>query len=433
MTVFFIVAALLVAAALLFVVPPLLRGENSAAAGGTRRDLNITIYQDQMRELERDLEADVITREQYAQGREELERRMLDDVETPEGAAARPARANRSTLISAVVVAGLLPVLAAGLYMHFGAPAALDPDRRAAGAAGMAGHGSEAELQAQIAGMVASLEERLAANPEDGEGWAMLGRSYLWMERIDRAVVALERAVAFNDRDPQLLVDYADALAMIGGQSLEGRPLELIDRALVLDPNNQKALWLAGTAAYERGDYAPALEYWQRLRDLVPAGSDAALAMDNNIAEVRGLLGAAAPPRAEQRAPAQTQAQPRSQPDAAGAARIQGTVLLAEELRARVEPGATLFVYARAAAGPRIPLAVLRVPAGDFPFEFTLDDSLAMDASMSLSRFDEVVVLARISRSGGAMTQSGDLQGSSAVVPTVGSGPVTVVIDEVVP
>lgn len=157
MTVFFIVAALLVAAALLFVVPPLLRGENSAAAGGTRRDLNITIYQDQMRELERDLEADVITREQYAQGREELERRMLDDVETPEGAAARPARANRSTLISAVVVAGLLPVLAAGLYMHFGAPAALDPDRRAAGAAGMAGHGSEAELQAQIAGMVASL------------------------------------------------------------------------------------------------------------------------------------------------------------------------------------------------------------------------------------------------------------------------------------
>lgn len=430
MTVFFIVAALLVVAALLFVVPPLLRGEGSAPAGGTRRDLNITIYQDQMRELERDLEADVITREQYQHGREELERRMLDDVGVHEGEA-RPAQASRSTVITAVAVAGLVPLLAAGLYMHFGAPAALDPDQRAAGVAGMAGHGSEAELQAQIVGMVARLEERLAANPEDGEGWAMLGRSYLWMERIDLAAMALERAVAFNDRDPQLLVDYADALAMIGGQSLEGRPRELIDRALSLDPNNQKALWLAGTAAYERGDYAPALGYWQRLRDLVPAGSDAALAMDNNIAEVRGLLGAAAPPRAEQRAPAQNQAQ--AQTDAAGAARIQGSILLAEELRGRVESGATLFVYARAAAGPRIPLAVLRVPAGDFPFEFTLDDSLAMDASMSLSRFDEVVILARISRSGGAMTQSGDLQGTSAVVPTVGSGPVTVVIDEVVP
>jgi cytochrome c-type biogenesis protein CcmH len=426
MTVFFIVAALLVVAALLFVVPPLLRGDKSAVEGGTRRELNISIYQDQIRELERDLEADVITREQYERGREELQRRMLEDVDASAAAVSSPRGAGRSTVVAAVAVAALVPVLASGLYMYFGAPAALDPEQRAAGAAGMAGHGSEEELRAQIISMVARLEERLAANPEDGEGWAMLGRSYLWMERIDLAVGALERAVAFNDRDPQLLVDYADALAMIGGQSLEGRPLELIERALSLDPTNQKGLWLAGTAAYERADFAAALDYWQRLRNLVPAGSDAALAMDNNIAEVRNLLGEAAPaPATPPRAQAPT--------GDAGTARIEGQVILADELRARLEPGSTLFIYARAVTGPRMPLAVLRVPANEFPFEFTLDDSLAMDASMSLSRFEEVLVLARISRSGGAMTQSGDLQGASAAVRTVGSGPVTIVIDEVVP
>ncbi|MDX9740366.1 MAG: c-type cytochrome biogenesis protein CcmI [Gammaproteobacteria bacterium] len=427
MTVFFIVAALLVVAALLFIVPPLLRGDKSASEGGTRRDLNISIYQDQSRELERDLQSDVITREQYERGREELERRMLEDVEASTEGSAPPVRAGRTTVLVAVAVAALVPLLATGLYMHFGAPAALDPEQRAAGAAGMAGHGSEGELRAQIASMVTRLEERLAANPEDGEGWAMLGRSYLWMERIDLAAGALEKAVTFNDRDPQLLVDYADALAMIGGQSLEGRPLDLIERALSIDPNNQKALWLAGTAAYERTDYAAALDYWQRLRNLVPAGSDAALAMDNNIAEVRNLLGDAAP------APAAQPPRAQAGTDAAGAARIEGRVVLAEALRERIEPGSTLFVYARAAAGPRMPLAVLRVPVGEFPFEFTLDDSLAMDASMSLSRFEEVVVLARISRSGGAMTQSGDLQGASAVVRSVGAGPVTVVIDEVAP
>lgn len=424
MTVFFIVAALLVVAALLFVVPPLLRGDKSTTEAGTRRELNITVYQDQIRELERDLESDIITREQYERGREELERRMLEDVDA--STAPSPASGmGRSTVIAAVAVAGLVPVLAGGLYLYFGTPAALDPEQRASsGMAGMAGHGTEEDLRAQIVAMVSRLEERLATNPEDGEGWAMLGRSYLWMERIDLAANALEKAVALNDRDPQLLVDYADALAMIGGQSLEGRPLELIERALRLDPNNQKGLWLAGTAAYERADFMQALDYWQRLRDLVPPGSDAALAMDNNIAEVRTLLGDAAPapaPRVQQHA------------DSAGAARIEGRVILADELRSRVEPGSTLFIYARAVNGPRMPLAVLRVPAGEFPFEFTLDDSLAMDASMSLSRFDEVQVLARISRSGGAMTQSGDLQGSTGAVRSVGGGPVTVVIDEVVP
>lgn len=424
MTVFFIVAALLVVAALLFVVPPLLRADKSVAEGGTRRELNISVYQDQIRELERDLEADVITREQYERGREELERRMLEDVDAASATPSPSSGAGRSTVVAAVVVAAFIPVVAGGLYAYFGSPSALDPELRAAGADGMAAasHGTEADLRAQIVNMVSRLEERLAANPEDAEGWAMLGRSYLWMERIDLAASALEKAIAMNDRDPQLLVDYADALAMLGGQSLEGKPRELIERALSLDPNNQKGLWLAGTAAYERADFAEALDYWQRLRDLVPAGSEAAMAMDNNIAEVRTLLGDAAPaPRVQERA------------DAASVARIEGRVILADELRARVEPGSTLFIYARAVAGPRMPLAVLRVPVGEFPFEFTLDDSLAMDASMSLSRFDEVQVLARISRSGGAMTQSGDLQGSTGTVRSVGGGPVTVVIDEVVP
>ncbi len=421
MIVFYIAVALLILAALLFIVPPLLRRDQDEVTTD-RRSLNISIYQDQFLELERDLANDVITREQFEQSKQELERRLLDDVSELDVTAPgkKPGR-NRAAVISAVVVAGLVPLLATAVYMQTGSPTAITGEVPATAMATPGGH----DLQQQIDQMVARLEQRLNDNPDDVEGWTMLGRSYLALERFDRALPALDRAVSLGGNDPQLLVDYADVLAMTtNNMSLEGRPMELIEQALAIDPNNQKGLWLAGTAEYERMNFDGALVYWRRLQALVPPGSDAARAMQGNIAEVEslkresGVTPAPAPPPVAAVATGRT---------------VKGTIGIDEALRARVDPADTVFIFARAAQGPRMPLAVLRAAVRDLPMDYTLDDSMAMDPSLSLSRFEEVVVVARISRSGSAMAESGDLQGMSGVIRTGGEDSARIVINEVIP
>lgn len=420
MTVFYIVAALLILAALLFIVPPLLRREQDGAATD-RRSLNITIYQDQFAELERDLANDVITGEQFETSKQELERRLLDDVSDLDEVATVPGKPgrNRAAVVSAVIVAALVPLLATGVYMQTGTPSAIG-----SGAAMETATPGNHDLQHQIDQMVARLEQRLNDNPNDAEGWAMLGRSYLALERFDRALPALDRAVALGGNDPQLLVDFADVLAMTtNDMSLEGRPRELIEQALAIDPNNQKGLWLAGTAEYERMNFEGALTYWRRLRALVPPGSDADRAMQGNIAEIETLIR-------------QGGSEPSAPPPVAAAApgkAVKGTIGIDESLRDRVDPADTVFIFARAAQGPRMPLAVLRAEVRDLPLDYTLDDTMAMDPSLSLSQFPEVVVVARVSRSGSANVTSGDLQGSSEVVRTADGQPVAVLIDEVVP
>jgi cytochrome c-type biogenesis protein CcmH len=420
MTVFYIAAALLIVAALLFIVPPLLRREQQEAVVD-RRSLNISIYQDQFAELERDLANDVITREQFEQGKLELERRLLDDVSDLDEAVPVPGKKpamSRATVVSAVIIAGLVPLLATGVYMQTGTPQAITGNIASIATPG------DHDLEHQIDQMIARLEQRLNDFPGDVDGWAMLGRSYLALERFDRALPALDRAVALGGNDPQLLVDFADVLAMTtNNMSLEGRPMELIEQALAIDPTNQKGLWLAGTAEYERMNFEGALVYWRRLQALVPPGSDAARAMQGNIAEIESLIResgatpAPAPPVA-----------------AAEAGRtVSGTIGIDDALRDRVDPADTVFIFARAAQGPRMPLAVLRAEVRDLPLDYTLDDSMAMDPSLSLSRFQEVVVVARVSRSGSAMAESGDLQGSSGVVRTGGDESARVVINEVIP
>ncbi len=421
MTIFMVVAALLLLAALLFVVPPLVqkrRAEDAVA----RSAINVTVYRDQLAELERDLDNDIISQAQYEQGRVELEKRLLEDVEEAGEVASSQAAAPASKK-TAVLLGVLLPLFAVGSYVYFGEPDAIDP-RQAAQA--QMQQMSEADVASQINRMVEQLAQRLKDDPLDAEGWKMLGRSYIVLQRYSDALAALENAVRLNDGDAQLLADYADALAMAGGQqSLEGRPLELIRRALELDPNNQKALWLAGTAAYERADFQQAMVYWKRLYALVPKDSQAARTMESNIAEAQALLSGRQPEAAAPPAMASAGG------DADKLQRISGTVRLDPALRARVSDQDTVFIFARAPQGPRMPVAIIRAQVKDLPMDFTLDDSNAMNPAMALSRFDRVEVVARISRSGNAMPSSGDLQGSAGVV---GPGDeARVVISEVIP
>jgi cytochrome c-type biogenesis protein CcmH len=324
---------------------------------------------------------------------------------------------------------GLLPALSLFVlalvvvgYATLGTPQALDPAVRAArGDGGGAGHSITAE---QIEAMVDKLAARLKENPGDVEGWAMLGRSYAVLGQHPQAMAAFKQAAALKPDDAVLLADYADSMAMVNGRNLEGEPSRLIARALEVDPNNLKALSLAGTAAFMRKDYAIALRHWERMQQAAP-DSDFARQIQGGIEEARRLAATAGQTVPAPAAPRADTAQ------AAGAATISGVVRLAAGVRSKAAPEDTLFVYARPAQGPRMPLAILRKQVKDLPLRFTLDDSMAMSPAARLSSAQQVVVNARISKTGTATPQPGDLLGESEPVSPGASG-VTIEIGQIV-
>jgi cytochrome c-type biogenesis protein CcmH len=400
---FLLIAAAMVAIAVGCVLVPLLT--RRVRAGPAPEAANLAILRDQLAELEADVARGVLARERYEQARSELERRALDEAQGDSTPASPPRPASAWT---AAVLAAAIPVGAVAFYLVVGAPSALLGQRDP-------GHEVTRERVEQ---MVAGLAARLEKAPDDPDGWRVLGRSYSVMGRYPEAARAYERAVALVPGDAGLLADYADALAMAQGQSMAGKPLELVNRALAIDADQWKALALAGTAAMERKDYTRAIAYWERLRKVLPPGSGMEQSVDASIAEARSLAGAKPAPK------------PKARAAAAGA--VSGRVSLAPGLAARTAPTDTVFIFARAASGPPMPLAVLRKQVRDLPLEFTLDDTMAMAPNVKLSDFPEVIVGARVSRSGSATAQSGDLRGQSKPV-KVGTTGVAVVIDTAIP
>ncbi|MGC2518442.1 MAG: c-type cytochrome biogenesis protein CcmI, partial [Burkholderiales bacterium] len=281
MTVFLVVSALLVAGTLLFVVPPLLR--RKGGSGVSRDKINVAVYRDQLRELEADLRAGTLAADQYGQARQEIEKRLIEEVGSGDEAAGKPRRARAAALAMGFAV----PLVALAIYLVIGNPQALAP--------GFAGgddpdHGLTAQ---QIQTLVDRLAARLKEKPDDGEGWAMLGRSYGALGRFADASAAYAEAVARLPQDAQLLADYADTLAMTQGRRLQGEPEKLVARALQADPDNVKALALAGTVAFEKKDYAGAVGHWERILDLVPQDADFTQSLRASIAEARELGGIA--------------------------------------------------------------------------------------------------------------------------------------------
>jgi cytochrome c-type biogenesis protein CcmH len=405
MIVFWAAAALLAVVALAVLLRPLIsRGRRSDVS---RDSLNAAVYRDQVRELDADLAGGRLAQADYARARAELERRLLDDVQdrpadgrlTREAAPDAGGRTQRGLLIFSVVA---VPLLAAGIYLGTGNPRALDPAARA-------GEGAD---MAQIEAMVQGLADRLAQNPEDAEGWQMLGKSYAVLGRFPEAVGAYSKAIVRSPRNPQLLADLADALAMARGQRMKGEPEELVLRALQIDPNHLKALALAGTAAFERRDFRTAARYWERMLPLVPKDSDDARTIQANVDEAR----------AASKSPAMKDASKKDSAKAAPGKPLQGVVSLAPALAAKASPDDTVFIFARAAEGPPMPLAVLRKRVRDLPVNFSLDDSMAMTPTLKLSAFPRVVVGARISKSANATPQPGDLQGFSDAVGNTATG-----------
>jgi len=403
---FWAIGAALAALALWAILRPL--DARRADATVSRRAANLAIYRDQRRELEADLAAGKLERADYERALAELEARALEDADVPDDAAARGGGRRGQ----AIALGAAVPLVALAVYLFVGTPGALSPQAASP-------HGSGAVTAEQIEAMVAQLAARLRENPENAEGWRMLARSYTVMGRFDDAAKAYAQATQRAPGDAQLLADYADALGMSSGRSLQGEPERLVRRALEIDPRNLKALALAGTAEFDRGEFAAAAATWERMLALVAPESEDARQIRSNVAEARQRAGGAAPPPPAASAPA------------AAAASLRGTVRLSPKLRAQAAPGDTLFVYARAASGPAMPLAILRRSARELPLEFALDDSMAMAPGMGLSSQPRVVVTARISRSGNALPQPGDLQGASEPVTSDAKG-VDILIDTVV-
>ena len=301
-----------------------------------------------------------------------------------------PIRRGRAALAVGIAV----PLLAVAVYFAAGTPRALDPREAVPSAA-------------QVEAMVARLAAKLRENPDDADGWKLLGRSYTVMGRFQEAVDAYAKAAQRDPRDAQLLADFADALAMARGQRLAGEPARLIERALEIDPKNLKALALAGTVAFERQDYANAAALWSRMLPQVPADSEDARSISENVEEAKKLAGIGAHPG------------------------VRGTVRLAPRFKNEVKPEDTVFVFARAAEGPPMPLAVLRAKAGELPLAFNLNDAMAMAQGLTVSAHPRVVVTARIAKSGSAKPAPGDLEGKSPPVANDAAG-VNVLIDSVV-
>ena len=420
MSAFIAVAALMAAAALAWVLPGLLR-RRAPTAIVQPRAATLAVLKDQLSELDADLAAGTLPKEQYQQARQDLERRALEETRDVPAPAAASSDATPASW-TAVALAFAIPAIAAMLYVAIGAPQGVTQ----APVASAPGQPSRHDVE----GMVSKLAARMEQAPDDGKGWALLARSYLVLGRNDDAVAAYARAASILKDDADVLADYADALAMQRGRKIEGEPMKLIERALKIDPTQWKALAMAGSAAFDRKDYKTAIGYWQTLEARAEPGSEFAQQIASNIqeaSELGGIKVAASSAVQPKAAPA-----PQAAPAASGIGSIDGKVSLSRELAAKASPTDTVFVFARAIEGPRMPLAIMRLQVKDLPANFHLDDTMSMSPAMKLSSFPQVVIGARVSKSGSATPQPGDLQGISKPTP-VGAKSVSLVIDQQLP
>lgn len=415
---FLVVGGLLLVAILVALVLPLLRGRaDEAPAGSGGRELNLDILREQLADVEKDFREGRLDKASYEQAHQEIERRALDDAGQANGPVLRTG--GRKVKL-AVAIAVLLPAAVVALYAVLGTPGAITGKPVAKAVP----EGEHALSQEQISAMVERLALRLQENPADGQGWLMLGRSYAVLGRYAESAAAFGRAMTLLPPDAQHYADFADISAMALGKSLAGEPEKLVRRALEIDPKNIKALALSGTIAFDRQDYAAAIGEWQKVVALVPEASAVAAGIQNSIRDAENRM-AIAGKRGESAKPVA------AEPGPIAAAKVAGVVELDPKLRASVTPGDTLFIFARAVDGPKMPVAMQRKKVVDLPLQFALDDSMSMTPQFKLSMVGKVVIGARVSRSGDALPRPGDLEGMSVPV-TVGADNVRILIGNTV-
>lgn len=341
----------------------------------SRRQMNAAIYREELDKLEAERASGMVDGESYEQTHAEMRQRLFQDTDEADDLAVLGSP--KKTIMGIFI---FIVLLSTGFYFVLG------------GASRVAEKSAEKPMtQESVEKMVAEFAAKMEKEPDNLKGWAMLARSYRILGRNAEAEKAYAHAGSFVDSDPQLLADYADVLAANANGSFAGKPLQLINKALAMDPNNLLALWLSGTASFNAQNYKAAVQSWEKLAKQLPADSDEARAIATSISEARTKGGLA----------------PASKPVISNKG-VSGQVEITPELKAKVKSGDILMVIARK-PGERMPVAVLKTSVTSFPMNFVLDDSLAMNPSALISALPQVSVEVRISKTGMAMPESGDL------------------------
>lgn len=423
-TLFWFAAAASVAIALAFVLPPLLR-KKEVTAKAARRDINIAVYRDQMKEMEADRTNGLLTDEQFQAGKIELESRLAEDALAKADAVMAPVASRRLGF----TLAGVLPAAAFGLYFWLGNPMSLIAIAEAkANAPSPDAAMADVQGEHDIMKMIQKVEERTKADPNDGEAWTMLAKTYAAVGQWPEALNAYEKAMQLKPDVPAIMTGYAEALAITNNRVLKGKPMELVLQALEKAPDDMKGLELAAISNFQDKNYAQAAYYFKHLYKLLPPESPYAQDIANAQKEATRLArgGATGLDNLADQAPAAGKEQ------AAGpGATIHGQVDIAPALKGKFSANDVLFLFARAGGGGA-PVAAIRATAGKFPLEFELTDAMAMNPDNRLSNFKEVALTARISKSGQPMGGAGDLEGSLAGV-KVGAKDIKLTIDKVRP
>ena len=396
MTSFVISALLLLILVLVLLLRPLFFPAKESAT--SRRQMNAAIYREELDKLEADRVAGTVDSHNYEQTHAEMRQRLFQDTDEADDLAVLGSP--KKTIIGICL---FVAILSAGFYFYLG------------DAAQIAQKSTEKPMtQESVEKMVEEFAAKMDKEPDNLKGWAMLARSYRILGRNAEAANAYARAGAFVDSDPQLLADYADVLAANANGNFAGKPQQLINKALVQDPNNLLALWLSGTAAFNAQNYKAAVQSWEKLAKQLPAESDEARAIAASIAEARskgGLAPAGAPVISNQG--------------------VSGQVEIAPELKSKIKAGDVLMVIARK-PGERMPVAVLKTPVTAFPINFVLNDALAMSPNALISQMPEVSVEVRISKTGMAMPEAGDLISLSQTI-KVGTTNARLIIEQIRP
>ena len=411
--VLFIVLALLLVLCVAGVVLWVLLRQRAVPTSASQANANANVYRAQIKDLDREHESGHISEEEWKVSRDELSLRLLEDTSTADEPVAKK---ESPALWTAVILAVALPVSAVGLYMGVGEPAALNP---------VALKSEDAASPLELAKMADALAQKLEEKPENLQGWVMLARTYRTLEQFDAAIKAYDRGLKLT-ADDDLRLERVEVLAMQRQGNFEGEPWDVILDILQRDPQHYAALLMAGSASYAHEKYADALSYWQKARKPLTPDNPDIPSLDDAIASVQLKLGIAPKPAA----PAVSASA--GSTAASAALSVSGRVTLSNALKGKTSPNDVVFIYATPANGERMPLAIYKTTVANLPLSFSLDDSTAMSPDRKLSSAGEVFVKVRVSKSGNAMPQSGDLMGSLGPV-KVGSKDLQVEIKDLVP
>jgi len=391
---FLVMATVLVLIALVVLLRSVFDDRDDPSVAIALRTENIAIAREQLDALDASKASGAVADDDYVEERRRIETTLSSELEH-DGNDRRSRSANLA-LVALIVVC--VPACAVWLYAGIGTPAALVAGNAPTPATGDAGSAAPA-----LADLIPRLEQRLAEQPDDVMGWRLLGRTYIGMEQFERAIPPLERALSLAPDHAGTHTQLAEAQAMRAGGNLNGAALESLERAHSLEPEHEQTLWLLGIARQQAGRHAEAITLLGTLRDIAGAAGNtqAVTTVDEYLAASRAALGQDTPS-----APTPSEATPSEATPSEASLTLR--VSLGDAAAAATEANQTVFVYARAADGPPMPLAVQRLTVADLPLTLTLDESMAMLPTMTLAGFAEVVVGARVSTSGQPTPSSDD-------------------------